>query len=327
MLNYKKLGFENTKKMYQEALKKNYALPGYNVSNMEQIQAVLSACLHTQNSVVMQISKKAYEYIGEKLIAPMIAGAILQMKEDAKKMKLKPITVALHLDHGDSFELCVSAIKNGFSSVMIDGSHLDYKENVKLTKKVVNFAHKYSVTVEGELGVLAGVEDDVSADENVYTRPEDVEDFVNKTGVDSLAIAVGTSHGAYKFKPGQQPKIRLDILRAVEKRLKNFPIVLHGSSSIHQDAIKKINQYGGKMPDAIGIDAKQVREASKTPVCKVNIDSDSRVTMSASIRESFVKSPEVFDPRAYLGIAREDLLKMYMKKNIEVLGCGRKTAK
>lgn len=324
MLSYKKFGFVNTKKMYAEALKKNYALPGYNVSNMEQIQAVLSACLRTQNSVVLQISKKAYEYIGEKLIAPMVSGAILQMKEDAKKMKLKPISVALHLDHGDSYELCVSAIKNGFSSVMIDASHFSYKENVKLTKKVVNFAHKYNVTVEAELGVLAGVEDDVSAKEHVYTKSEEVEDFVAKTGVDSLAIAVGTSHGAYKFKLGQQPKIRLDILKSIEKKLKNFPIVLHGASSIPVESLDKINKNGGKISNAVGIDPKQVRVAAKTAVCKVNIDSDSRVTTTASIRESFVKSPEVFDPRFYLGQAREDLLNMYVKKNVEVLGCGRK---
>jgi len=322
MTTYKQFGFQNNKKMYAEALKKNYALPGYNFNNMEQLQAILSACLQTQNSVVLQVSRKAYEYMGGELISHMVYGAMQEMKAQAKKMKLKPITVALHLDHGDSYELCVSAIKNGFSSVMIDGSHFDYKENVKLTKKVVNFAHKYNVTVEGELGVLAGVEDYVSAEENIYTRPEEVENFVGKTGVDSLAIAVGTSHGAYKFKPGQHPKIRLDILRAVEKKLKNFPIVLHGSSSIPQDAIKKINQYGGKMPDAIGIDKRQVREAAKTPVCKVNIDSDSRVTMTASIRETFAKSPEAFDPRFYLGKVREDLVKMYVKKNIEVLGCG-----
>ncbi|HAO52846.1 TPA: fructose-bisphosphate aldolase [Candidatus Magasanikbacteria bacterium] len=327
MLNYKKLGFENTKKMYQESLKKNYALPGYNVSNMEQVQSVLSACLRTQNSVVMQISKKAYEYIGEKLIAQMVSGAILQMKEEAKKMKLKPISVALHLDHGDSYELCVSAIKNGFSSVMIDASHLSYNENIKLTKKVVNFAHKYKVTVEGELGVLAGVEDDVSATEHIYTRPEEVEDFVKKTGVDSLAIAVGTSHGAYKFKPGQEAKIRLDILKAIEKRLKNFPIVLHGASSIPQEALEKINKYGGKMESAIGIDPKQVRAAAKTAVCKVNIDSDSRITMTASLREVLSQSPEIFDPRTYLAKVREDLMKMYMKKNVEVLGCGKKISK
>lgn len=325
MLNYKKLGFVNTRKMYAEALKKNYALPGYNFNNMEQLQAILSACLQTQNPVVLQVSRKAYEYMGGELIAQMVRGAMMVLAGEAKKNKLKLISVALHLDHGDSYELCVSAIKNGFSSVMIDGSHLDYSTNVKLTKKVVNFAHKYDVTVEGELGVLAGVEDYVSADKQVYTRPEEVEDFVKKTGVDSLAIAVGTSHGAYKFKPGQQPKIRLDILREVEKRLKNFPIVLHGSSSIPQEAIKKINQYGGKMDSAVGIDSRQVREASKTPVCKVNIDSDSRVTMTASVRESFAKNPGDFDPRTYLGQAREDLKSMYISKNVDVLGCGVKT--
>ncbi|MFA7315141.1 MAG: class II fructose-bisphosphate aldolase, partial [Candidatus Magasanikbacteria bacterium] len=212
MLSYKKLGFVNTKKIYAEALKKNYALPGYNFNNMEQLQAIMSACLQTQNPVVLQVSGKAYEYMEENLIHHMVQGAIATMRSQAKKMKLKPIEVTLHLDHGGSYEICVSAIKNGFSSVMIDGSHLSYEENVKVTKKVVNFAHKYNVTVEGELGVLAGVEDYVSAEKNVYTRPEEVEDFVGKTGVDSLAIAVGTSHGAYKFKPGQQPKIRLDIL-------------------------------------------------------------------------------------------------------------------
>ena len=323
MLNYKKLGFVNTKKMYAEALKKNYALPGYNFNNMEQLQAILSACLQTQNSVVLQVSKKAYEYMEENLIYHLVQGAIATMKSQAKKMKLKPIEVALHLDHGDSYELCVSAIKNGFSSVMIDGSHLSYKENIKLTKKVVDFAHKYNVTVEGELGVLAGVEDYVSAENQVYTRPEDVKDFVGKTGVDSLAIAIGTSHGAYKFKPGQQPKIRLDILREIEKKLKNFPIVMHGSSSIPKEAVNKINKYGGKMEHAVGIDPKQLCEAVKTPVCKVNIDSDSRMTMTAGIRESLAKNPENFDPRGYMGFAREALVEMYKKKNIEVLGCGK----
>ncbi len=226
----------------------------------------------------------------------------------------------LLLDHGDRFELCVDCIESGFSSVMIDGSHLPYEENVALTKKVVEFAHQFDVTVEGELGVLAGIEDEVSAAHHTYTQPEEVEDFVAKTGVDSLAISIGTSHGAFKFKPGEDPKIRLDILTEIEKRIPGFPIVLHGSSSVPQELVKMINEHGGKMKDAIGISEDQLRLAAKSAVCKINIDSDGRLAMTAAIRKVFDEKPEEFDPRKYLGPARDALKKLYAHKINNVLG-------
>jgi fructose-bisphosphate aldolase class II len=230
------------------------------------------------------------------------------------------IPIVLHLDHGDSFELCKSCIEYGFSSVMIDGSHLPYDENVALTKRVVDYAHKYDVTVEGELGVLAGVEDDVSAEQHTYTRPEEVQDFVSKTGVDSLAISIGTSHGAFKFKPGQKPEIRLDILYEIEKRIPGFPIVLHGSSSVPQDIVAEINKYGGALKDSIGIPEDQLREAAKSAVCKINIDSDGRLAMTAAVRKVLAEKPAEFDPRKYLGPARDKLKELYKHKVINVLG-------
>ncbi|MEF9931130.1 MAG: ketose-bisphosphate aldolase, partial [Bacteroidales bacterium] len=230
------------------------------------------------------------------------------------------IPIVLHLDHGDTFELCKSCVELGFSSVMIDGSHLPYAENVALTKRVVEYAHKYDVSVEGELGVLAGVEDDVNAEHHTYTQPEEVEDFVKKTGVDSLAISIGTSHGAFKFKPGQKPEIRLDILAEIEKRIPGFPIVLHGSSSVPQDIVAEINHYGGKLKDSIGIPEDQLRAAAKSAVCKINIDSDGRLAMTAAIRKVFVETPSEFDPRKYLGPARDKLKALYMHKVCNVLG-------
>jgi len=247
-------------------------------------------------------------------------GVVEMMKREAKAKGIGEIPIALHLDHGDTYELAVSCIETGFSSVMIDGSHHSYEDNVALTKKVVEYAHKYDVTVEGELGVLAGVEDDVKAETHTYTKPEEVQDFVGKTGVDSLAIAIGTSHGAYKFKPGQKVEIRLDILHEIEKRLPGFPIVLHGSSSVPQDAVNMINKYGGKLKDSIGIPETQLREAARSAVTKINIDSDGRLVMTARIRETFANKPEEFDPRKYLGPARDALKKMYSEKNINVLG-------
>jgi len=242
------------------------------------------------------------------------------MRAYAKKKGQGEIPIALHLDHGDAFETCVSCIESGFSSVMIDGSHLPYAENVALTRKVVEYAHAHDVTVEGELGVLAGVEDEVSAEHHTYTQPEEVQDFVGKTGVDSLAISIGTSHGAFKFKPGQKPEIRLDILREIEKRIPGFPIVLHGSSSVPAEIVAIINQYGGKLADSIGIPEEQLREAARSAVCKINIDSDGRLAMTAKIREVLAKKPDEFDPRKYLGPAREALKELYMRKNREVLG-------
>ena len=254
----------------------------------------------------------------QTLLRYMAQGAVEYAKEIAPDGN--PIPIVLHLDHGPDFETCKSCIDYGFSSVMIDGSHFSYDENVALTKKVVEYAHAHDVTVEGELGVLAGKEDDVESETHTYTRPEEVEDFVKKTGVDSLAIAIGTSHGAFKFKPGTDPKIRLDILAEIEKRIPGFPIVLHGSSSVPQDLVKIINENGGKLKDAIGIGEDQLREAAKSAVCKINIDSDGRLAMTAAIRKVFMEKPAEFDPRKYLGPARESLKQLYMRKNREVLG-------
>jgi fructose-bisphosphate aldolase class II len=319
MISYKELGFVNTREMFKDAMKNGYAVPAYNFNNMEQLQAIITACVKSRSPVILQVSKGAREYANPTLLRWMAKGAIEMMKE----MTDKPIPVALHLDHGDSFELCKSCIDNGFSSVMIDGSHLPYEENVKLTRQVVEYAHKYDVTVEGELGVLAGIEEHVSSEKSHYTNPDDVEDFVKKTGVDSLAISIGTSHGAYKFKlkPGQPiPPLRFDILEEIEKRIPGFPIVLHGASSVLQEYIEMINKYGGKMENAVGIPEEQLRRAAKSAVCKINIDSDGRLVMTAIIRKIFAEKPQEFDPRKYLGPAREELIKMYIRKNVEVLG-------
>ena len=295
MVNYKDLGLVNTRDMFARAIKGGYAIPAFNFNNMEQLQAIVKAAVETKSPVILQVSKGAR-----------------------------------HLDHGDSFELCKSCVDMGFSSVMIDGSHLPYDENVALTKKVVEYAHQFDVTVEGELGVLAGVEDEVSAEHHTYTRPEEVEDFVKKTGVDSLAISIGTSHGANKFKPEQctrnadgvlvPPPLRFDILKEIEKRISGFPIVLHGSSSVPQDKVAIINKYGGALKDAIGIPEDQLREAAKSAVCKINIDSDGRLAMTAAVREIFATKPAEFDPRKYLGPARDSLRELYKHKLTDVLG-------
>jgi fructose-bisphosphate aldolase class II len=319
-VSYKELGFVNTRAMFTRAVDSAFAVPAYNFNNMEQIQAIIAACVDTQSPVILQVSSGARKYANQTLLRWMGQGAVEMAKEISKEKGLGEIPICLHLDHGDTYELCVSCIETGFSSVMIDGSHLSYEDNVAMTKKVVEYAHQHDVTVEGELGVLAGVEDEVSAAEHVYTRPEEVEDFVSKTGCDSLAIAIGTSHGAYKFKPGTKPLIRLDILNEIVKRLPGFPIVMHGSSSVPQDAVATINKYGGKMQEAIGIPEDQIREAAKSAVCKVNIDSDGRLVMTAKIREVFATKPEEFDPRKYLGPARDALKEMYMRKNKDVLG-------
>lgn len=315
MISYKELGLVNTKEMFAKAVKGGYAIPAFNFNNMEQMQAILQACVATKSPVILQVSSGARKYANQTLLRYMAQGAV----EYAKELGCN-IPIVLHLDHGDSFELCKSCVDMGFSSVMIDGSHLPYDENVALTRKVVEYAHKYDVTVEGELGVLAGVEDDVKAEHHTYTQPEEVEDFVKKTGVDSLAISIGTSHGAFKFKPGQKPEIRLDILHEIEKRIPGFPIVLHGSSSVPQDIVAEINHYGGKLKDSIGIPENQLREAAKSAVCKINIDSDGRLAMTAAIRRVFTEHPEEFDPRKYLGPARDKLKELYMHKIVNVLG-------
>ena len=319
-ISYKSLGFVNTKKMFEKAVSGGFAVPAYNFNNMEQLQAIVLGCLESQSPVILQVSKGARDYADQTLLTYLGQGAIEMMRRKAKETGVCEIPIALHLDHGDSYETCVSCIESGFSSVMIDGSHLSYEENVALTKKVVEFAHKHDVTVEGELGVLAGVEDEVAAEHHTYTQPEEVQDFVSRTGVDSLAISIGTSHGAFKFKPGQKPEIRLDILREIEQRIPGFAIVLHGSSSVPQDAVEAINKYGGKLADSIGIPEDQLRNAAKSAVCKINIDSDGRLVMTAAVREVLAKKPEEFDPRKYLGPARDALKKMYKAKNDNVLG-------
>jgi len=323
MVSYTELGFVNTKKMFKDAFEKGYAVPAYNFNNMEQLQAIITACTMTQSPVILQVSKGARNYANQTLLRWMGQGAVELMKEIAAQNNLKEIPIALHLDHGDSFELCKSCVDMGFSSIMIDGSHLPYDENIAITKQVVEYAHKYDVTVEGELGVLAGIEDDVKAEYHTYTNPDDVEDFVNKTGVDSLAIAIGTSHGAYKFKvkDGEEPPpLRFDILQEVEKRIPGFPIVLHGASSVLQEYVQIINKYGGNLEGAVGVPEEQLRKAAKSSVCKINIDSDGRLVMTAKVREILWNKPKEFDPRKYLGPARDELIKMYERKNKEVLG-------
>ena len=318
-VSYKELGFVNTRDMFKAAMKDGYAVPAYNFNNMEQLQAILTACSRSRSPVILQLSKGARDYANATLLRWMAMGAMEMLKE----MKEGPVPVALHLDHGDSFELCKSCIENGFSSVMIDGSHLPYEENIKLTRQVVEYAHKFDVTVEGELGVLAGIEDEVSHEHSNYTDPAQVEDFVKRTGVDSLAISIGTSHGAFKFKvkPGESaPPLRFDILEECERRIPGFPIVLHGASSVLNNYIDMINKYGGKMEGAVGVSADQLRKAAKSAVCKINIDSDGRLVMTAVIRKVFAEKPGEFDPRKYLGPARDELVKMYMDKNTTVLG-------
>jgi fructose-1,6-bisphosphate aldolase, class II, various bacterial and amitochondriate protist len=315
MISYKELGLVNSREIFAKAVKGGYAIPAFNFNNMEQMQAIISACVESKSPVILQVSSGARKYANQTLLRYMAQGAV----EYAKELGCN-IPIVLHLDHGDTFELCKSCIDMGFSSVMIDGSHHPYEKNIELTKQVVEYAHKYDVTVEGELGVLAGVEDEVSAEHHTYTQPEEVEDFVSRTGVDSLAISIGTSHGAFKFKPGQKPEIRLDILKEIEERIPGFPIVLHGSSSVPQDIVAQINKYGGKLKDSIGIPEDQLRAAAKSAVCKINIDSDGRLAMTGAIREVLAIHPEEFDPRKYLGPAREALKKLYIHKVYNVLG-------
>ena len=319
MVSYKELGLVNSRELFVKAVKGGYAIPAFNFNNMEQMQAIIQASVETKSPVILQVSSGARKYANQTILRYMAQGAV----EYAKELGCN-IPIVLHLGHGDSFELCKSCIEMGFSSVMIDGSHLPYDENVALTKKVVEYAHQFDVTVEGELGVLAGVEDEVSAEHHTYTEPDQVEDFVKKTGVDSLAISIGTSHGAYKFKPGQKPQIRLDILHEIEKRIPGFPIVLHGSSSVPQDIVAEINHYGGKLKDSIGIPEDQLREAAKSAVCKINIDSDGRLAMTAAVRKVLFEHPEEFDPRKYLGPAREKLKELYIHKINNVLGSNNK---
>ena len=332
-VNYKDLGLVNTREMFKRAINGGWAVPAFNFNNLEQLQAIITACSETKSPVIIQVSKGARKYANQTLLRYLAEGAVAF----AKELGCHHPEIVLHLDHGDSFELCKSCVDTGFSSVMIDGSALPYEENIALTKKVVEYAHQFDVTVEGELGVLAGVEDDVASEESHYTRPEEVVDFATRTGCDSLAISIGTSHGAYKFKPEQctrdpktgrllPPPLAFDVLQAVEKQLPGFPIVLHGSSSVPQKYVDIINKYGGALPNAVGIPDEQLRKATKSAVCKINIDSDSRLAFTAGVRETLALHPEYFDPRQYCGKAREYMIDLYTEKIKDVLGSENKLA-
>ena len=317
-ISYKDLGLVNSREIFRKAVDGGYAIPAYNFNNLEQLQAIIVACVETNSPVIIQVSKGARSYANETMLRYMATGAVQMAKEMGSD-----IPIVLHLDHGDTFELCKNCIDSGFSSIMIDGSHLPYDENVALTRQVVEYAHAHDVTVEGELGVLAGIEDDVVAEKSTYTQPDEVEDFVKKTGVDSLAISIGTSHGAFKFKlkEGESaPPLRFDILEECEKRIPGFPIVLHGASSVVPEYVALINQDGGKMEGAVGVSEDQLRRAAASAVCKINIDSDGRLAVTAKVREYLTNNPGEFDPRKYLGAARNELIQLIKHKNEAVLG-------
>ena len=305
-----------TKELFEKAYNGGYAIGAFNVNNMEIVQGITEAAKELNAPLILQVSKGARAYANHTYLMKLVEAAVIETG----------LPICLHLDHGDSFDLCKSCIDGGFTSVMIDKSSLSLEENIAETKKVVEYAHDHGVVVEAELGTLAGIEDEVnvSAEDSSYTRPEDVQEFVERTGCDSLAIAIGTSHGAYKFKPGTDPKLRLDILEEVEKRLPEFPIVLHGSSSVPQEFVKLINENGGNMPGAIGVPEDQLRQAASLAVCKINIDSDLRLAMTATIREYFDEHPDHFDPRQYLKPSREAIKELVAHKIINVLGCNGK---
>ena len=305
-----------TKEMFEKAYKEGYAIGAFNVNNMEIIQGITEAAAEERAPLILQVSNGARKYAKPIYLKKLVEAAVYDTG----------LPIALHLDHGDSFELCKDCIDSGFTSVMIDGSKYNFEDNIALTRQVVEYAHAHDICVEGELGTLAGIEDDVnvSAEDSSYTRPDQVEEFVERTGVDSLAIAIGTSHGAYKFKPGHKPMLRFDILEEVEKRLPGFPIVLHGASSVPQEWVKVVNEFGGQMPDAIGIPEELLAKAAKMAVCKINIDSDLRLVCTASIREHLVEHPDHFDPRQYLKPARENIKELVRHKIIDVLGCNGK---
>ena len=327
VVDYKKLGLVNTRDMFKRAIGGGYAIPAFNFTNLEQLQAIITASSELKSPVILQVSKGARKYANQTLLRYLAEGAV----QYAKELGCHHPEIVLHLDHGDSFETCKSCVDFGFSSVMIDGSALPYEENIALTKKVVEYAHQYDVTVEAELGVLAGVEDEVASEVSHYTKPEEVVDFSTRTGCDSLAISIGTSHGAYKFTPEQctrdpktgrlvPPPLAFDVLAAIEKQLPGFPIVLHGSSSVPQEYVDIINEHGGKLPNAVGIPEDQLRRAAKSAVCKINIDSDSRLAFTAGVRQTFDEHPEYFDPRQYCGKAREYMVDLYKHKITDVLG-------
>ena len=315
---YSDLGLVNTKAMFHQAMRERFAVPAYNFNNMEQLQAIVTGCARSASPVILQVSGSARSYIGTAFLPHMARAAVDLATEIGC-----PIPIALHLDHGSSFELAKECIDTGFSSVMIDASHQSFADNVALTRQVVEYAHARDVSVEAELGVLAGIEDEVVAEKSSYTRPEEVERFLEQTGVDSLAISIGTSHGAYKFKlqPGQEPPpLKFEILEAIEKLVPGFPIVLHGASSVTREHVDMINRFGGKMDNTAGIPEEQLRRAAASAVCKINIDSDGRLAMTAILRKIFAEKPGEFDPRKYLGPARDELITMIMHKNAAVLG-------
>ena len=315
---YTDLGLVNTGEMFRKAIEGGYAIPAYNFNNMEQLEAIIVGCVESRSPVILQCSGSAIKYMNQTFLKYMAMGVVQMAQEMGGN-----IPIALHLDHGDSFELAKSCIDQGFSSVMIDGSHHPFEENAKLTRQVVTYARLRDVSVEGELGVLAGIEDKVASEVSHYTRPEEVEAFVEKTGVDSLAISIGTSHGAYKFKvkPGEEtPPLRFDILEEIEKRIPGFPIVLHGASTVVPKYVEMINRFGGKLDNAVGVSEEQLRRAAHSAVCKVNIDSDTRLAMTATVRKILAEKPEEFDPRKYLGPARDELVGMIKHKNESVLG-------
>ena len=302
-----------TKDMFRKAYEGGYAIGAFNVNNMEIVQGITMAANELRAPLILQVSKGARAYASHTYLMKLVEAAVAETG----------LPIALHLDHGDSFELCKSCIDGGFTSVMIDASSKPFEENIAITKQVVEYAHDHGVVVEAELGTLAGIEDEVKVEEGhaSYTRPEEVQEFVERTGCDSLAIAIGTSHGAYKFKPGTKPQLRFDVLEAVEKNLPGFPIVLHGASSVPQNFVEEINKYGGNMPGAIGVPEDQLRQAAKSAVCKINIDSDPRLPMAATIRKFFAEHPDKFDPREYLKPAREAIKQMVAHKIVDVLGC------
>ena len=318
MVSFKDLGLCNTKRMFEVALERKFAIPGYNFSNLEQLQAIIMGCGETNSPVILQNSPTAGEYANRAMVRYLGEGAVAMAKDLGYN-----IPIALHLDHGNSFELAKTCIDNGFSSVMFDGSHLEYDENINIIKKIVSYAHEREVSVEAELGVIAGIEGHVKATEHFYTDPDQVEDFVNRAGCDSLAIAIGTSHGAYKFKVEREediPELRFDILQEVRKRLGTFPIVLHGSSSIPQKYAKIINEYGGSLTKAFGIPEVQLKKATQYGVCKINIATDSRMVFTAMVRKYLAEHPDQIGPRKYLGLARQEFVEMIKQRNTEVLG-------
>ncbi len=313
--NYKDLGLENTNEMFAKANKEGYAVPAFNFNNMEQMLAIVEAAALKGSPVILQCSAGARKYMG-RTVVPMLAKAAVDYARDMGS----DIPIALHLDHGSSFEQAKDCIEWGFSSVMIDASHHSFEENIAESKKVAEYAHSHDVTVEAELGVLAGIEDEVKAEEHIFTQPHEVEEFVKASGVDSLAISIGTSHGAHKFKPGDDPKLRLDILAEIEERIPGFPIVLHGSSSVPAKFINIIKEFGGEIKDAIGIPDDQLRGATKSAVAKINVDTDGRLAFTAGIRELFVQKPKEFDPRKYLTPAKNYMRDFYMEKIDNVFG-------